>query len=375
MGSLKHEAVVAGCFTSDESEDEIKAEMREFRRAILADEEIEESLRDSVARLVIGPVVGVDGYVSFGFMPDCGEKLSALSKAADRWRARFIRFCQRHETDGVHVAIPGDSAEKPYIEVSLYLGRLVKPEAGGKPKEDAGQRGEDATRPDLGRLEVEEAMPLAAPSIFATTAAATVEKAMLGLGRLVGLAISPDGRLLAIASPVGIYLYDAATLDDVGCLARAGGSTTLAFSPDGRTLASGCAMGELCFCDVASGRDLGSLTGHAWNTLAFSPDGRALAAGDGDNKVKLWDLASGSRLLDLTGHKEDVYAVAFSPDGTMLASAGDDSTVTLWDAASGRELRVLTGHKGWVTSVAFSPDGTLLASGSLDGTVRLWGVG
>ncbi len=69
-----------------------------------------------------------------------------------------------------------------------------------------------------------------------------------------------------------------------------------------------------------------------------------LASGGYDKTIKLWDVASGRELRTLSGHTDPVSSVAFSPDGNVLASGGGDNTIKLWDVASGRELRTLSGH-------------------------------
>jgi hypothetical protein len=123
-----------------------------------------------------------------------------------------------------------------------------------------------------------------------------------------------------------------------------------------------------------------TLTGHADSvfTVAFSPDGRTLASGS-SKPIKLWDVASGRELRTITGHANNniltnVWTVAFSPDGRTLASCSSNNTIKLWEVASGRELRTLAGHTSSVYSVAFSPDGRTLASGSSDNTIKLWDV-
>jgi WD40 repeat protein len=79
--------------------------------------------------------------------------------------------------------------------------------------------------------------------------------------------------------------------------------------------------------------------------VAFSPDGMLLVSGTWDSTIKLWDVASGRELHTLSGHTANVDSVAFSSDGKLLAASGSkDNGVELWDVATGRELRTLSGH-------------------------------
>jgi WD40 repeat protein len=201
------------------------------------------------------------------------------------------------------------------------------------------------------------------------------------------VAFSPDGRLLASGScgqrdssgdciQDEIKLWDVATGREVRTLSgHTDNVRSVAFSPDGRLLASG-SWPEIKLWDVATGREVRTLSGHTYgvSSVAFSPDGRLLASGSLDETIKLWDVASGSLVRTLSGHTDNVRSVAFSPDGRLLASGSTDATIKLWDVATGREVRTLSGHTDEVNSVAFSPDGRLLASGSDDETIKLWDV-
>jgi WD40 repeat protein len=112
--------------------------------------------------------------------------------------------------------------------------------------------------------------------------------------------------------------------------------------------------------------------GHQVYAVAFSPDGHTVVSGSHDKTLKLWDVASGRELKTLSGHSDLITAVAFSPDGRTVVSGSHDKTLKLWDVASGRGLKTLSGHKYQVSDVAFSPDGRTVVSGSHDNTLKLW---
>src|SRR5262249_23120404 len=79
--------------------------------------------------------------------------------------------------------------------------------------------------------------------------------------------------------------------------------------------------------DAESGKKLLSLDG-VGPRVAFSPDGKRLANG-GSGSVAFWNVETGKELFGLPGHKitnpgAQPGDVAFSPDGKWLASTGID---------------------------------------------------
>ena len=185
------------------------------------------------------------------------------------------------------------------------------------------------------------------------------------------IAFSPDGQYLAVASRIGIWLYDVATYRELALIP--GHITFVAFSPDGTLLALGRYGGSAELWDVSTRTKIATLRNWDVNSVAFSPDGTLLTLGR-YRAIELWDVSTRTNIATLKGHTDIVNSVTFSPDGTLLASGSNDGTVKLWDVATRTNIATLKGHTDIVNSVTFSPDGTLLASGSNDGTVLLWDV-
>jgi WD40 repeat protein len=194
------------------------------------------------------------------------------------------------------------------------------------------------------------------------------------------MALSHDGKRIAstnIWDCAGI-IWDTASgreLFTVGDDTQS--ATAIAFAPDGKTLAAAADKNSIQILDSANGHILGDLSGHtaAIRSVAFAPNGKTLASAGDDKTVRLWDTAARRPTHTLQGHLDSVEAVAFSADGKILASGSFDKTVRLWSAASGQPIATLRGHTNMVWSVAFAPKGMLLASGGEDGTVRLWDAG
>ena len=201
------------------------------------------------------------------------------------------------------------------------------------------------------------------------------------------LAFSPNGKMLASCGPDGIHLWDPHTgqhlsnLKDKELLAR---TEHLVFFPDGRTLVS-TSDRIIRFWDVANRTISKTLTGHTWQilSLAVSPNGKTVVSGSlvieqqQSNGLRWWDVETG-RTMFFSTNVGTVTALAFSPDRKILACAdssltsGDDPVIYLFDGSNGEILKTLRGHKDKITKLAFSPDGKMLVSSAWDDTIHLW---
>ena len=139
--------------------------------------------------------------------------------------------------------------------------------------------------------------------------------ARLGKGAIADIQYSPDGTRLAVATYIGVWLYDAHTCTELALLKH--------------------------------GQDQGA------TSLAFSRDGATLVTGNWDNTISLWDVHTGQRRTTMTfrGDEDEVWAFVVSPDGNTFISAGIDGKIQFWDIHTGRLLFLMLGHAYPITKI------------------------
>ncbi|MEX2185647.1 MAG: c-type cytochrome domain-containing protein [Pirellulales bacterium] len=250
--------------------------------------------------------------------------------------------------------MPPDDSERPSPEEIAALKRWI----------DAGAKGPTGAGPDPTLLVVPKIEPRAnvTPAVSA-------------------LAVSPDGKLLAIARRGEVEIVETKDRRRVHLLTgHAGKVGSLAFGRDGKHLVAGAGepglFGEAILWNVGEGKPAGKFRGHrdALYAAKLNGDGSLLATASYDQKVIVWDVATGKPRYTIDGHNGAVFDLAFSPDGKLLATASADRTVKLWNVADGRRLDTLGQPLKDVYCVAISPDGRRIAAGGVDRRIRVWEI-
>jgi WD40 repeat protein len=256
-----------------------------------------------------------------------------------------------------------------------------------------------------------------AAAITPENAGQVVELKQIGKPVVNGATISPDGRLVAVATSLAVELRDAAKLNTVVRTLEGGVAfRSVAFSPDGQLIAGGGKYGDVMLWQTADGKFVRKFEQRAQGEvrqLVFSPDGKLLTAqvSDFGGVMIVWDVATGKVksqsdpllfnqwVVSPDGQKlaatvdpddqimifslkvepldspsvgtENTYVMAFSPDGRLLASSAEDGKVKLWFVNGDGRLREF-GEISTIVSLSFSPDSRLLAAVSIINEVAVW---
>ena len=214
-------------------------------------------------------------------------------------------------------------------------------------------------------------------------------KLRLGKGSLYDIKFTPDGNRIAVATSIGIWIYDAHTGEELALLVgHVDRVTSLGFPADGRFLASGSLDGTVRLWDIETGKQMALFAGH-WRgieALAVSPDEKTVVSGGGlEGRLIFWDTETGEQIKRHTRYTDNlihtfkifldrsrtlkyhnaIESLAFSLDGQTFASGHSDGIIRLWDAGTGRKLSLIKAHEhASIWSLALSPDGKTLASSS-----------
>ncbi len=261
-------------------------------------------------------------------------------------------------------------------------------------------------------------------------------KARLGKGIIKDILYSPDGKLFAVVSSIGLWLYDTKDYQEITLLPiPKSGNRPLAhkiqdtyFSVDGQMLICETKEKQAIIWDVSteeskeinltigasfradrktltigSGQEQVELwqskkeiivnpqkqSGEIDKIIAYSPDEQTYATTEDKYNIRIRDKRSGNKTIKTIKFTKFNYgqSIRLSPDEQTLATLNAKSPIRLWDSNTGILKRTLSGHlvknnpiriqtrynpPSQLDSIVFSPNGKILANGSLNGEILLW---
>ena len=194
-----------------------------------------------------------------------------------------------------------------------------------------------------------------------------------GKGRIYDIQYSPDGTRLAVATALGIWIYDATTYQPLHFLKKHEDLVErIVFSPDGSVLASEERFDKIHLWDVNTGEHKYRLE-HPGGIkhFDFSADGQTLVTlsmAVPSISTILYHVDSGTEKQVKDMHMSHIdfvhaYHKTFDRNNNILATGQLDNTIYLWGLGEGVRRKTFEGDSGILYSLAFSPDGKTVAGG------------
>jgi WD40 repeat protein len=180
----------------------------------------------------------------------------------------------------------------------------------------------------------------------------------LGKGVVASLEPSPDGKWLAIATSLGVYLYDVPNQKEVWFIPYNSAPRYLAFSADGSRLAIGLAGNVMPIVDVQTAKVALELKGEEGIHGVWSPDGKSILTSAGCEQVLVWNAESGQITHTVQASKCNNVNPGFvnatwSWDGKRIYVNRNYGYVSAWDAET---YQPLTGYQEHPPEFAFGFD-------------------
>ncbi len=210
--------------------------------------------------------------------------------------------------------------------------------------------------------------------------------------RVNSLAFNHDGTKLAIGSGIGSRSGHLAILE-LGNLRAASLTSSdviielsepehhsdtilgLAYSPDGRVLASCSADKMTKAIDAETFKMIRNFEGHTHHVLgvAWHNDGVHLATTSGDGTAKVWDMETGETTRTLTVGKE-LTSLSFVGTTNRFVSTVIDHTLRMHDIESKDQIRQFVAAQNSLYATSVSPDGRFAIAIGQEGIPRVWQV-
>ena len=253
---------------------------------------------------------------------------------------------------------------------------------------------------------------------------ASVAADRLGKGTAYAMALSPDGKTIAVSGLVSVSTYDFDSLHEIWTSLLepsqpplVTGRGQVVWSPDGSQLATRSEVG-ITVWDAKTGQQLLIFKGDQYDDeVIWTRDGRLAALEYSFGNETLWYVQTGEELFKIetndapgasdllqdqgllaeslnrgvvvwdTHSKQELYSplkvcdgycvnsLKLSPDGTRAAVAATDERdrLSVWDLKTGEQLFVTEAPGNYAgTEFVWAPDGRYLAAAFNTGTIGVW---
>jgi len=226
-----------------------------------------------------------------------------------------------------------------------------------------------------------------------------VKEYQKGIDDLTGLAISVDGKRIALSTEKQLKVWNENSGQVVDSLAapEKGDFHEVAFTNNGKNIlvtsddntafawSADQKKKARVFTGFLNQRDRGGLNydpNFYWesyiakyvrfkNSLLISNDGKTLIKGKFGTKVKRWDIATGRLVMEYTAHKKAVLCYDLSNDGKRMLTGGGDGKIMLWNVETGDSLKVIESYREPIFDIHFSDDETKIISCSWDASMKI----
>lgn len=195
-------------------------------------------------------------------------------------------------------------------------------------------------------------------------------KLRIGKGTLGEIAYFPDGTRFAVATSIGIWVYDSITGKELYQLAdHTNGIDTIRFSADGKTFATEKLNDSIQLWDTNTGNHIHTLSDNDFGLYdpVFSPNGKIIAVQCAEKFIyrmktlRLYDVKTGKHINTISVPPNLSYNFRFSPDNKTLVT-WQHGKIKLWDVANAKQLKSTNDpseqyEEYRINDIQFSPDG------------------
>ena len=204
------------------------------------------------------------------------------------------------------------------------------------------------------------------------------EPKKLGYGEPRVVAVSPNGTKIALATGIGLWLFDSETLKPLYMLTDSslGSVTDVGWLSDNVQVVAGYSDGTVKLWDIAKRELIHQIDTHEDGNVrvATSAENMLFAIGS-FHKIQIWDATNIQMVSEIEYATGWVQNLSWSSNSRQIVTGTNNSSrIQIWDTTTGLEIDALESNAlGGVNSLAWSPHNNYIAIGNLDSSpIWIW---